>query len=50
MKFDFCSARPQYGMQSFALLSTFPSKELADSEQTVEAAGIANAAILQRLK
>lgn len=49
-RFYFHSARPQYASQSFTLLSTFPNKELSDSEQSVEAAGIANAAILLRLK
>lgn len=44
------SARPQYAAQTFALLTTFPSKELTDSEQTIEKAGLANAAIMQRLK
>lgn len=46
----FHSARPQYATQTFALLTTFPSKELTDSEQTIEKAGLANAAIMQRLK
>lgn len=46
----FYSARPQYATQTFALLTTFPSKELTDSEQTIEKAGLANAAIMQRLK
>lgn len=32
------------------LLTTFPSKELSDGTQTIEAAGLANAAILQRMK
>ncbi|XP_055315280.1 NSFL1 cofactor p47 [Sitodiplosis mosellana] len=44
------NARPQYAAQTFALLTTFPSKELTDSEQTIEKAGLANAAIMQRLK
>lgn len=44
------SARPQYAAQTFALLTTFPSKELTDSEQTIEKAGLTNAAIMQRLK
>lgn len=46
----FFSARPQYGAQPFALLTTFPSKELIDSEQTIDKAGLTNAAIMQRLK
>jgi UBX domain-containing protein 1 len=32
------------------LLTTFPSKELTDGAQTIEEAGLKNAAILQRLK
>lgn len=51
MFFSVCfSARPQYATQTFALLTTFPSKELTDSEQTIQQAGLANAAIMQRLK
>lgn len=45
-----CSARPQYTAQTFSLLTTFPSKELADAEQTIESAGLLNAAIMQRMK
>lgn len=44
------SARPQYTAQTFSLLTTFPSKELADADQTIESAGLLNAAIMQRLK
>ncbi|XP_058463850.1 NSFL1 cofactor p47 [Malaya genurostris] len=44
------SARPQYALQNFALLTTFPSKELSDSAQTLKDAGLLNAAIMQRLK
>lgn len=42
-------ARPQYEHQPFNLLTTFPSKELSDNNQTLAQAGILNAAILQRL-
>lgn len=43
-------ARPQYATQSFALLTTFPSKELTDGAQSLKDAGLLNAAIMQRLK
>uniref|UniRef100_A0A182UZ31 Uncharacterized protein n=1 Tax=Anopheles merus TaxID=30066 RepID=A0A182UZ31_ANOME len=43
------NARPQYGAQNFALMTTFPSKELSDGAQTLKEAGLLNAAILQRL-
>lgn len=42
-------ARPQYEHQAFNLLTTFPSKELSDNNQSLVQAGILNAAILQRL-
>jgi len=44
------TARPQYGSVTFSLLTTFPNKELADAEQTIQAAGIMNASITQQLK
>lgn len=44
------NARPQYVSQNFALLTTFPSKELSDGSQTLKDAGLLNAAIMQRLK
>jgi len=44
------TARPQYATQSFALLTTFPSKELTDAGETIEAAKLLNSAIMQRLK
>jgi UBX domain-containing protein 1 len=43
-------ARPQYGANNFILLTTFPNKELSDDTETIEKAGLKNAAILQRLK
>ncbi|XP_055624536.1 NSFL1 cofactor p47 [Toxorhynchites rutilus septentrionalis] len=43
-------ARPNYASLGFALLTTFPSKELADGSQTLKEAGLLNAAIMQRLK
>lgn len=42
-------ARPQYEHQVFSLLATFPRKELSDNAQTLDEAGILNAAVLQRL-
>jgi UBX domain-containing protein 1 len=45
----FFRARPQYELQTFNLLTTFPSKELSDNDQTLDEAGILNAAVLQRL-
>lgn len=44
------TARPQYASQNFTLLTTFPNKELTDGSETIEKAGLKNAAILQRLK
>lgn len=43
-------ARPQYAAQNFALLTTFPSKELTEGGQSLKDAGLLNAAIMQRLK
>jgi UBX domain-containing protein 1 len=45
----FFRARPQYEHQVFSLLATFPRKELSDNAQTLDEAGILNAAVLQRL-
>lgn len=42
-------ARPVYATQRFNLLTTFPSKELADGTVSVKDAGLLNAALLQRL-
>ena len=44
------TARPEYHGRNFTLLTTFPNKELANAADTVEQAGLQNAAILQRLK
>ena len=44
------SARPQYAAQNFALLTSFPTKELSDDTETIEKAKLQNAALLQRLK
>ncbi|KAL3289029.1 hypothetical protein HHI36_003472 [Cryptolaemus montrouzieri] len=42
------AARPQYAMQNFNLLSSYPSKVLEDS-QTITEAGIVNSAIMQKI-
>ena len=42
--------RPQYASSVFALLTTFPNKELTEEGQTLKDAGLLGAAILQRLK
>ncbi|XP_062543587.1 NSFL1 cofactor p47 [Armigeres subalbatus] len=44
------NARPQYATQSFALMTTFPPKELADGSQSLKDAGLLNSAIMQRMK
>ncbi|XP_065073981.1 NSFL1 cofactor p47 [Ochlerotatus camptorhynchus] len=44
------NARPQYATQSFALMTTFPPKELGDGSQSLKDAGLLNAAIMQRMK
>jgi len=43
-------ARSQYAGVSFALMTTFPNKELTDDSQSLAAAGLLGAAVLQRLK
>ena len=42
------SARPHLAARPFALLTTFPSKELTDDSVTVKDGSLQNAAILQR--
>jgi len=44
------AARPEYNGRQFMLLTTFPNKELANPGDTIEQAGLQNAAILQRMK
>ncbi|XP_026466888.1 NSFL1 cofactor p47-like isoform X2 [Ctenocephalides felis] len=44
------TARPQYENTNFSLLTTFPSRELSNLEETVAQAGLLNAAVMQRLK
>uniref|UniRef100_A0A182N810 Uncharacterized protein n=1 Tax=Anopheles dirus TaxID=7168 RepID=A0A182N810_9DIPT len=43
------NARPQYATQNFALMTTYPSKELNDGAKTLKDAGLLNAAIMQRM-
>ena len=44
------TARPQYSGVSYSLMTTFPNKELTEDTATVTSAGLAGAAVLQRLK
>jgi UBX domain-containing protein 1 len=44
------TARPEYSDRSFMLLTTFPNKELSNASDTIQQAGLQNAAILQRMK
>jgi len=44
------TARPQYSGTPYNLLTTFPNKEITDDTQTIAAAGLVGAAVLQRLK
>lgn len=46
----FFRARVQYAGRNFALLTSYPSKELTDGAATISGAGLLNAALLQRLK
>ncbi|XP_067887978.1 NSFL1 cofactor p47-like isoform X3 [Heterodontus francisci] len=41
---------PIFANSSFVLMTTFPNKELADEEQTLQEAKLLNAVIVQRLK
>lgn len=43
-------ARPEYASQTFALMTTFPNKELTDDQASVKDAGLLGAAILLRPK
>lgn len=44
-----CRARPGTLSDSFKLLTTFPSKELSDEDQTIADAQLANATVVQRM-
>ncbi|XP_055379979.1 NSFL1 cofactor p47 [Condylostylus longicornis] len=41
---------PQYVGQTFVLLTSFPTKELSNEEETIEKAGLKNSTLMQRLK
>lgn len=43
-------ARPEYASASFALMTTFPNKELTDENQSLADAKLLNAVIVQRMK
>lgn len=43
-------ARPEYASTSFALMTTFPNKELTDENQSLADAKLLNAVIVQRMK
>ena len=42
--------RPQYALREFSLQTTFPTKELAEENKTIEEENLQNSAIMQRLK
>lgn len=44
------TSRPEFSGRSFILLTTFPNKELTNPSDTIQLAGLQNAAILQRMK
>lgn len=44
------TARPSYATQDFAILSSFPPKELTEGDKTLKEIGLLNATIMQRLK
>ena len=44
------SAHPQFAGANFALMTTFPNKELTDESVTVEDAKLLNAVLVQRMK
>lgn len=44
------AARPAMAAREFALMTTFPNKELVDESQTLQQANLLNAVIVQQLK
>lgn len=44
------TARPQFAHRTFALVSSFPTREIDDDTATIEKAGLKNAALMQRFK
>jgi UBX domain-containing protein 1 len=44
------SARPQFANTNFVLMTTFPNRELSDEKQTLAAANLLNAVLVQKSK
>lgn len=44
------SARPQFASANFALMTTFPNRELTDETQTLATANLLNAVLVQKSK
>ncbi|KAK0089332.1 hypothetical protein PV325_007876 [Microctonus aethiopoides] len=42
--------RPQYAIQGFSLLTSYPTTELTDENKTIDEAGLKNCALMQRQK
>jgi hypothetical protein len=45
-----CNAVPDQAYKVFALMTTFPNKEIEDEHLTVEQAKLANAVVMQKMK
>lgn len=43
------TSRPEYNQRSYALMTSFPNRELTNNEQTLQEAGLLNAVIMQKL-
>ena len=43
-------SRPQFSGTNFLLMTTFPNKELTDETQTLTAANLLNAVLVQKAK
>jgi len=43
-------ARPEYASVNYALMTSFPNKELTDNNETIEQAKLQNAAIILKTK
>ena len=41
-------SRPENNARAYAIMTTFPNRELQDDKLTIEAAGLANAVVVQR--
>ncbi|KAH9390933.1 NSFL1 cofactor p47 [Tyrophagus putrescentiae] len=44
-----CISRPEYAVIPFNLMTTFPNKVIEDETATIQASGLANASVVQRL-